>query len=239
MKAIVMAAGLGNRLRPITTYLPKCMVRIKGVPLLGWWLQKLKNAGIEEVLINMHYLPRAVADYVNSEEWGLKVHLVYEEQLLGSLGTLSANRHFFSNESSFLVVYADNLTDISLDEFISCHNQHDLTATMGLFRSDRPKSCGIVGLGANNIVVDFEEKPAKPKGNLSNAGIYMFRDSVWEFVDSASPPRDIGYDLLPRLTGRMSGYQIPGFFMDIGTIESLKAANGRWSYDYKQNASSH
>ncbi|OBZ14195.1 hypothetical protein A8L34_09550 [Bacillus sp. FJAT-27264] len=232
MKAILMAAGLGIRLRPITTDVPKCMVKIKGVPLLGWWLKKLERTGIEEVVINMHYLPHIVADYINSEIWGLKIHLVYEEHLLGSLSTLNTNRHMFLGDTSFLVIYADNLTDIALEEFISYHEQHDLPATIALFSSDCPESCGIVGLGADNVVVDFEEKPAKPKSNLSNAGIYIFRDSVWDIAGSAHPPSDIAYDLLPRLVGRMSGYRIPGFFMDIGTMESLNEANRRWMYDH-------
>ncbi|UJF31863.1 nucleotidyltransferase family protein [Paenibacillus hexagrammi] len=236
MKAILMAAGLGTRLHPITTHTPKCMVLIKGVPLLGWWLQKLKAARISEVIINLHHLPDQVIAYVNSQDWGLPIHFAYEQQLLGSMGTLAANRHFLQGEPSFLVVYADNLTDIDLNQLVDYHDRHQLVGTISLFESEHPEMCGIVQMDAQQVVVEFTEKPAVPRSKLANAGIYIFNDTVWKYIRITKQPSDIGYDLLPHLIGLLSGYLIEGFFMDMGTLESLEKGSRCWSYDYQSNA---
>ncbi|MWC30138.1 nucleotidyltransferase family protein [Paenibacillus sp. MMS18-CY102] len=232
MKAILMAAGLGTRLLPVTAEIPKCMVPMKGVPLLGWWLKKLQKAGITEVMINLHHLKEIVVDYVNSQEWGLTVQFLHEKTLLGSQGTLEACRPYLQGEASFLVIYADNLTDIDLGQLKERHASHQLTGTMALFRSENPRACGIVGLDADQTVVAFEEKPSNPQSDLANAGIYMFNADVWAYIHAGKRPSDIGHDLLPRLVGRMGSFCIEGFFMDIGTPESLNKASRSWSYDY-------
>jgi len=233
MKAILMAAGLGTRLLPVTAEIPKCMVPIKGVPLLGWWLRKLQKAGIKEVIINLHHLKDVVIEYVNSQEWGLSIQFLYEETLLGSQGTLDACRPYLQSEASFLVIYADNVTDIDLELLMERHQSCSSIGTMALFRSENPQMCGIVSLDADQMIAAFEEKPSDPQSDLANAGIYLFNADVWAYVRADKQPSDIGHDLLPRLVGRMGSFCIEGFFMDIGTPESLNKANRSWSYDYQ------
>lgn len=235
MKAILMAAGLGTRLYPLTLHTPKCLLPIKGVPLLGRWLHKLAASGYTEVIINLHHLPEQVQAYVNAREWGVQVHFSYEKELLGSLGTLHANRPLLEKDPFFLVAYADNLTDMDLVSMLDYHRKHKLAGTMALFEASEPERCGIVSLDQEQVVTEFEEKPAAPRSRLANAGIYLFNQAVWEHVQAAKRPADIGYDLLPRLTGRLKGFKLDGFFMDIGTPDSLNTGSRCWNDDDQSN----
>jgi len=228
MKAFLMAAGLGSRLRPITDTIPKCLVPINGVPLIDYWLKLFKTHGINEILINSHYLHDKVSDYLSQNNYGLTISLFYEKALLGSLGTLINHKKEFNDDGQILVCYSDNLTDVNLTSLIRFHDSHNLDATIGLFRCQDPTQCGIVELDINDTVVGFEEKPARPKGDLANAGIYIFNTSILsDFADdnAKSGVQDIGNDLLPKLIGRMKGYRISEFLLDIGSLENYKLAN--------------
>jgi mannose-1-phosphate guanylyltransferase len=98
---------------------------------------------------------------------------------------------------------------------------------MAVFRSERPSACGIVELDDDGRVVSFVEKPPNPVSNLANAGIYAFRPSVLDTIE-AEPPKDIGYDLLPRLIGRSYAVLVEGYFRDIGTVDAYQQAQADW-----------
>ncbi|WP_276353601.1 nucleotidyltransferase family protein [Cohnella caldifontis] len=231
MKAVLMAAGLGTRLRPVTNRIPKCMVPIKGIPLLNWWLNHLENHGVTDALINLHYLPEVVISFVREYKGNIKISLVHEPKLLGSQGTLYANREFLKGSDHFLVIYADNLTDLNLTAFMKDHFQHpEIVGSMALFHASDPSRCGIVKLDDRQIVSQFEEKPAFPKSDLANAGVYIFNHRVWEWVQS-EVPSDIGFHLMPKLIGKIFGYIHTGFFMDIGTTQSYQEAIEKWPYE--------
>ena len=105
MKAFLLTAGLGTRLMPITNTLPKCLIEIGGKPLIHWWFGAMQQAGITEVLINLHHFPQQVKDFVTTIETSIKVHYFMEETLLGSAGTLLANYDFVKNENSLFIIY--------------------------------------------------------------------------------------------------------------------------------------
>src|ERR1700685_1023147 len=107
MKAFILAAGNGTRLRPITDSIPKCLAPIRGVPLLEIWLNNCKAAGITEVLLNAHAHTEAVRDYVAKQEIGVTICISEESQLLGSAGTLAANQQFVADEKAFFILYGD------------------------------------------------------------------------------------------------------------------------------------
>lgn len=228
MKVFLLAAGIGSRLRPITNNTPKCLVQINGTPLIDYWLRLFKRHGIKDILINSHYLHDQVESYLKRNNQGLSISLFYEGMLLGSLGTLIKNTDQFTDDGKLLVCYSDNLTNTNLSNLIKYHDSHSLEATIGLFKCDNPKQCGIVELDRSDTVVGFEEKPKKPTGNLANAGIYIFNTSIFNSMGQLSIKSkvlDIGHDLLPKLVGKMKGYQIPEFLIDIGSIASYKIAN--------------
>jgi len=217
-RAFLLAAGLGTRLRPLTETLPKCLLPVGGTPLLEIWLGACERAGIRHVLINSHWRAEMVRQFV-ARRRGLDVELAYEPELLGSAGTLAANRWFFRDEESFLVLYADNLTTFPLARLADFHAGHDRLATVALFHSENPAACGIAEVDEAGIITAFEEKPARPRSNLANAGMYVFRRGIEEYLPDFVPA-DIGRHLLPRLAGRAAGYQIRELLIDIGTPAS-------------------
>jgi mannose-1-phosphate guanylyltransferase len=228
MKAFLLTAGLGTRLHPITITLPKCLVPIAGKPLINWWFESMQKAGVTEVLINLHHLPDMVMAHVNALDTSIKVKFSYEPVLLGSAGTLVANKNFVEGEKSFFIFYGDNLTNSSLSGLYDFHTSQPHNFTMALFETNDPKNCGIVSLDNYGSVVDFEEKPAHPVSNLANAGLYVASPAVIEMIDSAKTSADIGFDLLPLLIGKMSGYKINDYLIDIGTHKNLEKARLDW-----------
>ena len=114
MKAVLLAAGLGTRLLPLTREIPKCLIPVNGVPLMDYWFRLFRKFGIDEVLINVNHLPEKVKVYVDENAHDLKVTLIYEKQLLGSLGTILNNRQFFHADEDVYIFYSDNLTNIDL-----------------------------------------------------------------------------------------------------------------------------
>ena len=227
MKAFLLAAGLGTRLRPLTNNIPKCLVDINGRPLLSWWIDLFEEHKISEVLINLHYLPEAVELFLKDYHTSIKFTFFYEEKLLGSAGTLKANEKFIEGESDFFVCYADNLTNYDLTSFYDFHKKRKSSFSMALFRTDTPKSKGIVELNRNKLITSFEEKPQEPKTNLANAGIYLASKDILELIPN-KPLSDIGFDLLPQLVNKMYGWESDDYLLDIGTLEYLKQANNEW-----------
>lgn len=227
MKAFLLAAGIGSRLRPITDSVPKCMVVIDDRPLLDIWLDAFDRAGIDEVLVNLHHLPDVVRRHLAERTGPPVVRTFFEPELLGSAGTLAANRQWVDGEEFFLVCYADNLTDFDLRSLIDVHRTRGQTATLTVFHSERPSAGGVVEVDDAGRVVGFTEKPSQPVSDLTNAGMYALDPSVLEEIDG-KPPLDIGYHLLPRLVGRSHAVLVEGYFRDIGTIESYRRAREEW-----------
>jgi mannose-1-phosphate guanylyltransferase len=222
MKGFILAAGLGTRLRPITCALPKCLVPINGVPLLELWLRECERAGLDEVLVNTHYLPHQVEEFAAARR-GIPVTLSHEAELLGSAGTISSNWDFVRADDSFLVIYADNLTTFPLADLISFHQRHNQIASIALFRSPNPSACGVVQMDPAGLVTGFWEKPENPPGDLCNAGLYAFRRAVRDYLP-AGFPADVGKSLMPALVGQAMGLPIRGYFVDIGTLENYHRA---------------
>jgi mannose-1-phosphate guanylyltransferase len=227
VKAFLLAAGLGSRLRPLTDTVPKCLVEIGGRAMLDIWLDALAEAGVDEVLVNTHHLADLVGEHVALRPGPPVVRLSHEPVLLGSAGTLQANRDFVAGEDMILVVYADNLTDFDLGVLVDAHRSGGMIATLSVFRAPRPSECGIVEV-RDGRVVGFVEKPANPPGDLANAGMYAFSPRVLDEI-RAPLPRDIGFDLLPRLVGRAGVVPLgDSFFLDIGTPAALERARSVW-----------
>jgi mannose-1-phosphate guanylyltransferase len=226
-KAFLLGAGLGTRLRPLTDHTPKCLVPINGKPLLEIWLNLCEQYGIQDVLINTHHLAPMVEAWASAQTSRTRIQLSYEESLLGSAGTVAANRDFIGKASDFYVFYADNLISVDLEALRSFHFRHDEILTLGLFHSPQPRQCGIVTLDSAQRVVTFEEKPAQPKSDLANAGVFIARRELLEFLPSGGFS-DFGKNILPNLVGRMRGYVLKGYLLDIGTLENYQRAQLEW-----------
>jgi len=226
MKAFLLVAGLGTRLRPVTNNTPKCLVPIGNRPLMAYWFDLLEKYNVSEVLINLHHLPEKVRDFVDNYPTSLKVRMFYEEQLLGSGGTVWANREWVQNDSFFLIAYGDNLTNANLKSLIDFHCKNNPVLTMAVFKTDNPRECGIATIDEDNTIIGFEEKPTNPISNLANAGLFVASQEIFDyFPENNNGVLDFGFDILPKLIGKMKAYLLTEYLQDIGTLARYQKAN--------------
>jgi mannose-1-phosphate guanylyltransferase len=227
MHALLLAAGMGTRLRPLTDHLPKCLAPIRDRPLLAIWLDALfSDERIERVLVNTHYLPGAVRAFVASSPWRERIDLTHEETLLGTAGTILANRSYFG-EAPFFVAHADNLTDADPGRLIDAHlsGRDAFLLTLLAFRTLAPRSCGILEVDNKHRVTGFHEKVADPPGNLANGAVYVFAPEILGRIASLGHPIvDLSTEIVPGLLPRVQAVEHSGFFMDIGTPEAYAYA---------------
>jgi mannose-1-phosphate guanylyltransferase len=226
MRALLLAAGLGTRLRPITDSLPKCLVEIDGRPLLDYWIELLDKGGIADILVNLHYFPDVVRQFIESRRYPLNIAMVYEEELLGTAGTLLRNRLFFHG-GPVMLIHADNLSLFDPRAFMERFYTRDsnIEITMMTFHTDAPESCGIVELDDRGTVRAFHEKIKKPPGNLANAAVYILAPTVLSFIAQLGKETvDFSTEVLPHFLGRINSFHNDVYHRDIGTVESLVIA---------------
>jgi mannose-1-phosphate guanylyltransferase len=227
LKAFLLAAGNGTRLRPLTDTVPKCLVPIGGVPMLQIWLQTCKSFGISEVLINLHAQAESVRHYLQQNANGIRIRIAEEPELLGSAGTLRANRDWVASEDCFWVFYADVLNCADLGNMLKLHQQRRPAATLGVYRVPDPTRCGIVSIDEDSVIRDFIEKPSSSNSNLAFSGLMIGTRELLEAIPDRTPS-DIGFDVLPRLIGRMLAFPINDYLIDIGTMENYRMAQETW-----------
>jgi mannose-1-phosphate guanylyltransferase len=227
MKAFILAAGTGERLKPLTDAIPKCLVPIQGVPLLEIWLELCRRQGIDEVLINTHSHAKAVRDFLQPHNGRFKVHMVHEDTLLGSAGTLLANRGWIKPGEDFWVFYGDVLTNMDLTCMLALHRAGGQIATIGVNRAADPSQCGIVTVDQYQTVRDFAEKPSRPVSNLAFSGILVATPSIFDEIPERIPA-DLGFHVLPNLVGRMKAYLISDYLVDVGTPVSYRDVQLNW-----------
>ncbi len=239
MKAFLLAGGHGTRLRPLTESIPKCLLPIRGIPMLQIWFDLCRRHGIDEVLINLHSHAEAVRQFIEKNNNGLRVHLFEEETLLGSAGTLLANRPWVREEASFWVFYADVLTAADMNEMLDFHRRCSQVATIGVYEVPDPTRCGIVQIDEKGIVRDFVEKPAVPLSHLAFSGLMLATPLLLDAIPEQSPV-DLGFHVLPQLIGRMAAYRISDYLIDIGTLENYRTAQLTWpGLSYTRSGRSH
>jgi mannose-1-phosphate guanylyltransferase len=227
LKAFLLAAGHGTRLKPLTDRTPKCLVPIRGVPMLEIWLQVCLRAGIDEVLVNLHAHADMVRAALKHQKIGVAVHISEEANLLGSAGTLRANCAWVAGEPNFWILYADVLTTADLSKMASFHSKCRAIATLGLYQVEDPSRCGIVSFDDDFVVREFVEKPPQPKSNWAFSGLMIATPELLERIP-ARLPVDLGFDVLPRLVGQMAAYPIDDYLIDIGTMENYQTAQNTW-----------
>jgi mannose-1-phosphate guanylyltransferase len=227
MRAFILAAGEGTRLRPLTENVPKCLLPVRGVPLLEVWFRSCVEAGIESVLVNAHAHAGAIKEFAVTQKTGVKVHVAEEPRLLGSAGTLAENRWFVAREKAFFVLYGDVLTNVNLARMLEFHERNRQAATLGIYQVPDPTRCGVVDVDESSVIQSFVEKPAQPASNWAFSGVMIAGQQIFDLLPEHRPA-DIGFDLLPKLVGRMAAYRITEYLIDIGTLENYRAAQESW-----------
>jgi mannose-1-phosphate guanylyltransferase len=234
MKAFILAAGLGTRLRPLTSDIPKVMVEVGGKKILERTIGQLKSAGVEDLTINTHYFPESLTNYFgNGSKWGVKTQYSFEPEILGTAGGLKKVEDYFKNEKEFLVVYGDNVYDVDFAKIISHPLMPSAAAAIVLFnRKDNPNSGaagGVVEVSDSGMVKGFYEGQARPEINYVNGGVYKFRPEIFKLI----PPEsfyDFGKDVFPKMLESRLALQayIIGpkeALFGIDTLEYLEKAN--------------
>jgi NDP-sugar pyrophosphorylase family protein len=227
VRALVLAAGEGTRLRPYTLDRPKPMLPLGEQPLLAQLIGLLRHHGIRDIAINLHYRPAAIVEYFgDGSTFGVSLTYSYEERLLGSAG--AARRLDWFLTDTFFVLYGDVLTDLDLSRLLAEHRARRALATLAVYEVPDPARCGIVDTRPDGSVRGFVEKPAADQapGNLANAGLYVLEPAV---LDQIPPDRpcDFGQDLFPRLIeagAPIVACSAPGYVLDIGSPERYAQA---------------
>lgn len=230
MRAVLLAAGLGTRLKPVTDSIPKCLVPIRGRPLLGYWFDLLFAGGIERAIVNLHHHPDAVRAFIARSPWRDRVEPVFEERLLGTGGTVLRNRGWLSG-GSFMLVHADNLSRFDVAAFVAAHRDRPPRAamTMMTFDTDTPRSCGIVERDSSGLVRRLHEKVPDPPGTRANAAVYILEPEVVDFMASLGKEFvDFSTEVLPAFLGRIATFHNSDYHRDIGTPESLRKAEDEY-----------
>ncbi|MBN1814650.1 MAG: nucleotidyltransferase family protein [Anaerolineae bacterium] len=214
MRALILAAGRGTRLRPLTNTLPKPMIPIDGRPILEHNVRLLARHGIRELVIALHHCPDAVTDYFgDGHAWDVSITYAYEPVLLGTAGAVRNIGNPF--DSTFLVAYGDNLTTCDISRLCAFHREKDGIGTVALFRRDDPTASGIVGMDENDRITCFLEKPEPGEvfSHWVNAGFLVLEPEVLGYIP-ANGPSDFGRDVLPALIA--AGRPLYGYRMSEG-----------------------
>jgi len=220
MKAVLLGAGRGTRLAPLTGDVPKILVPLAGEPLLAHQLRYLARAGVEKVMLNVHYLAEKVLAFLDEFDAPLDVLVSVEEELLGTAGALLPMRDFL--DRPFVLQYGDVVTNVDLRTLLDSHVERGGLATLAYYDAEATREKGLLDLDATGRVVGFVEKPQHdvPGGHV-NAGIYGLDPGILEFVP---PCGDFGFDVWPSVTaaGRpIYGHRVDAYVCDIGSAEAL------------------
>jgi NDP-sugar pyrophosphorylase family protein len=197
MKAMILAAGEGTRLRPLTTVRPKPMLPLAGRPLLDYTLDLLAFFGVEEAIVNLHHAAAALEKALRAHPHPhVRLTLSHEQELLGTAGAV--RRVADQLTETFFLIYGDNLADVDLDALLRFHRERGAAATLGLFPVPPHAAVGIVDLDPDGRVRAFREKPERASGGAANAGIYVLEPEVIAYIPD-DRPSDWGHEIFPAL----------------------------------------
>jgi mannose-1-phosphate guanylyltransferase/mannose-1-phosphate guanylyltransferase/phosphomannomutase len=237
---MVLAAGLGTRLRPITYAMPKPMVPVANRPVMEHIVRHLAGHGFDEAIANLHWFPETIEGHFgDGSDFGLELSYSREEQLLGTSGGVRNAADFLGD--SFLVISGDALTDIDLGAMRAFHESHDGVATLATKRVGDTSQFGVAITGADGRIQGFQEKPqpAEALSDLANCGIYMFRSEIFDFFPepgtskAAGPDDPAGFadwamDVFPALMENdvaFYSHEIDAYWNDIGNLDELRGGN--------------
>lgn len=231
-KAMVMAAGVGSRLNPLTLGVPKPLITIANQPLMDIIIALLVRSGINDIVANTHYLADQIhRRYQPAKNNGFNINFVHEDKLSGTAGGLKKCEWFFRDEQTFMVISGDALTDIDIKSFIKKHKESGSIASMALkeIPFHNVNQFGVVVLDKSSRITGFQEKPAlsEAKSNFVNTGIYLFEKEIFNYI----PPNtfyDFGKQVFPELLKEnipISGFKIDEYWNDIGTIEQYRLSS--------------
>lgn len=231
-KAMIMAAGVGTRLNPLTLKVPKPMIPVINRPILDFILAHLQKFGINNVVANTHYLAEAIQDvYGEKNHLGINFQYVYESELTGTAGGVKKTEFFFDSDETFIVISGDALTDVNIEKLYEEHKKSGAMATMALkeIPMAEVEHFGVVMLDKDSRVAGFQEKPCpeEAKSNLVNTGIYIFEPAIFKYIP-ANQFYDFAKNVFPAMMKNneaLYAHVISDYWNDIGTIKQYKSSS--------------
>jgi len=229
VKALVLAAGVGTRLDPLTKSVPKPLVPIGNRPVMEHVLRLLKHHNITDVSANLHYMADMIPEYFKGlSDLGQDLHFVKEEVLSGDAGGMRACKQYLKG-STFIVLMGDIITDIDLSYLVSRHKRSGALASIALKPVDDVQHFGVARLDQKGLIQEFQEKPQPEEAisNLASTGIYVFEPEIFDYIPGSGDYM-FGKELFPKLLRMgvpINGVRVLGHWADIGTIDAYKQAS--------------
>lgn len=218
MDILLLAAGKGTRLRPLTEKSPKCLLPIFGKPILEYWIEQTIKIEDANIFINTHHLQNEVTRFVETlNDKGRSINVIHEPELLGTAGTLF--QLFRLSQNDILALHVDNFSDIDLSDLVNfCRSLNFQLPVVATFSTSNYQNSGMVDIDRENFIVEYQHKPLRSNLRLANAGIFYFpKSTLQELGRTNGIYLDISKDLIPLLVGKAQSYLIAGVHLDIGT----------------------
>lgn len=228
-KAMVLAAGLGTRLRPLTDSISKPMAPIVNKPVMEHIIELLKSHGFEDIVCNLHWYAETIKDHFgDGSKWGVNISYSYEEELLGTAGGVKKVEGFFEG-GTFLIMSGDALTDIDLSKVLEYHKAKGGIGTLALTKVEDTSQFGVVILDDDQRITGFQEKPltGEAKSKLANSGIYVFEPEVFDHMPEGKF-YDFGKNLFPKLLNEdipYFGFKHEQYWNDVGSLDEYQQGN--------------
>lgn len=229
LKAMVMAAGMGSRLEPITLSMPKPLIPIMNTPLMDIILSDLRKIGVKDVISNTYYFADKIIDRYKKNNLGINFNYIKEDALSGTAGGLKKCQHFFDEGEDFIVISGDILTNADIQKGIEIHKRTKAIATIGVKEiphEDVP-NFGVVVTDKSGYIKTFQEKPSldEAKSNMINTGIYIFNYKIFDYIPE-NTFYDFARDVFPKLLKEkeINTFKVDGYWSDVGTISQYKQA---------------
>lgn len=227
IKVMVMSAGVGSRLDPLTRGIPKPLIPIANKPVMDILFEKLADFGIKDVICNTYYLADKIIDRYKSNNFGINFNYIKEDNLSGTAGGVKKCQFFFDKNSPFIVLSADGVTNADIKKGIETHLNSNAIATIGIkqIAKEDVEHFGVVVTDSNGFITEFQEKPSvsEAKSDFINTGIYIFDYKIFDYI-----PENTFYDfaknVFPELLKikSINTFEIKEYWNDIGTIEQYK-----------------
>src|SRR3954470_24759568 len=224
MKAMVLAAGLGTRLRPLTFEIPKPMVPVIDRPVMAHIVELCRRQGFDQLIANLHYFPDTIRGY-----FGDSIEYRYEEELLGTAGGVRNVKDFFGDDP-VVVISGDALTDLDVTALVDRHREAGGIATLTVKKVTETSEYGVVIHDEDGRIQGFQEKPDPDEAlsDLANCGIYCFSPEIFDYFPD-EPFADWAGDVFPALLEHdvpFHVHQIDSYWNDVGSLDELR--QGTW-----------
>jgi NDP-sugar pyrophosphorylase family protein len=233
MKAMILGAGIGSRLDPLTRSLPKPLVPVVGKPVMGHLIDLLRRHGVTDIMVNVQYLGQKIIDTIgNGHSYGVPVHYSVEDQLWGDAGGVKRVEAFFREgvpaDEPFLVIGGDDLTDTDITRVVAEHRMKGALATLAVTPVEETSEFGIAVADEHGFITRFQEKPKRGEAfsNLANTGIYVFQQRVFDYIPAATF-FGFGNNVLPAIMeAREPVLAVPSdsYWQDVGNLTIYRQA---------------